>query len=57
MKIPCDIHYGAWEEIRRNLFFIYYEMKCGKFTHLERKNRLDGIFDWISDIWKKISKQ
>lgn len=50
----CDKHNGAW--IRKkmgfphDLFFIYYEMKDGKFFHYTRKSKLDGLFDFMIGI-------
>jgi len=51
---PCQFEnndFGAWKEVKKPFpygwFFKYYELKHKDSTYYDRKNKLDGLFDWI----------
>jgi hypothetical protein len=51
---PCIVEnsdFGAWEKVKKPFpygwFFDYYQVKSGKYTYFDRKNKLDKVFDWI----------
>ncbi len=51
--------YEEWVEVERpypyKLFYQYYEYEYQKKTYYDRRNRLDGFFDWICRMCRKVT--